>query len=229
MSVADSPVPTDSDLAVGGELFATIEAVDEGNLLVINDGTRTWEVTDVVDRSVEDPADERCHKRVCRLTSESAVFGLKLVEYSDCHEATLHVLETNHWAEENQTYAVDDVEILDQQVPWVVVGTGSTYHFPDPHAAAYGEAAPACDAGNGDTDYRITRISTVFPAYGGCKDCVRHAKPVELQPVHCPTCHKAIGHRLFQEVGRAAIDGLSITCPRDRCNFDGVVDLALER
>jgi hypothetical protein len=183
-------------------------------------------VADVVDSDIEAPADDRLRKRVCRLTSKPAVFGLELVEYPECHEATPHVLETNDLAKKNQTYAVDEVEILNQQVPWVVVANNSSmFHFPNPHAAAYGEAAPACGAGNGDTSYRITRISTVYPAYSGCKDCVRHAKPVELQPVHCPNCEKAICHGLFQEAELAAIYGLSITCPRERCEFDGVVEL----
>jgi hypothetical protein len=63
-------------------------------------------VTDVVDRAIEDPADERVHKRVCRLNSRTAVLGLELVEYPDCYEATLHVLESNDWAERDQTYPV---------------------------------------------------------------------------------------------------------------------------
>lgn len=225
MGAIDTAVPDSADGTVDGELVQTIEAVDEGDFLVLNGDSRTWEVTDVVDRPIEEPADDRLSKRVLRLASQYATFGLELVEYPDCHEATLHVLESNDWAEADQTYAVDDVQVLDQQVPWVVVGNASTYHFPDPHAAAYGEAAPACRVGDADDSFRITRISTVYPAYSGCRDCLRHAKPVELQPVHCPKCNKAICHGLFQEVEFAAVDGLSITCPRERCDFDGVVDI----
>lgn len=228
MGVTDSPTSTDPNHAVDDKLAATIEAIEEGDPLVINGDSRTWDLTYVVDRPIEDPVDERVHKRVCRLNSKNADFGLELVEHPDCHEATLHVLETTDWAEADQTYAVDDFEVLDQQVPWVVVGNStSTYHFPDPHAAAYGGAAPACGAGDEDTDYRITRISTVYPAYRGCKDCVRHTKPVELQP-DCPECRKAICHGMLQEVELAAIDGLSTTYPR--CEFDGVatVDMGVQ-
>jgi len=49
-------------------------------------------------------------------------------------------LETNDRLKADQTYPVDDLRVLDQQVPWVVVGNGSTYHLPDPQAAADGEA-----------------------------------------------------------------------------------------
>ncbi|MDS0261846.1 hypothetical protein NDI56_20795 [Haloarcula sp. S1CR25-12] len=105
--------------------------------------------------------------------------------------------------------------MLDQEVPWVVVENASAYHFPDPHAAAYGEAAPACGVGDADDSFRITRINTVYPAYSGCRDCLRHAKPVKLQPVHCPKCNKATCHGMFQEVEMAAVDALSITCPSD--------------
>ncbi|WP_277543809.1 hypothetical protein [Haloarcula laminariae] len=229
MGAIDSAAPDGPDGAVDGELVRTIEAVEEGDFLVINDDTRTWEVTDVVDRAIEDSTDDCQSKRVCRLSSRYAVFGLELVEYLDCHEATLHVLETNDELEANRTYAVDDVQVLDQQVPWVVVGNGSTYHFPDPHAAAYGEAEPACGVEDADNSFRITRISAVYPAYSGCRNCLRQAKPIELQPVHCPKCNKAICHGMFQEVELAAVDGLSITCPRERCDFDGVVELDLER
>ncbi|MBX0287913.1 hypothetical protein EGH22_16385 [Halomicroarcula sp. F28] len=76
-------------------LAAVLEAVDEGDFLVLNGDFRTLEVTDVVDRPIEDPADERQSKRVLRLASRYATFGLVLVEYPDCYEATLHILETN--------------------------------------------------------------------------------------------------------------------------------------
>ena len=196
---------------------------------MLNDDARTWEVTDVVNCAIEDPTDDRRSKRVLRLSSRYAVFGLELVEYPNCYETTIHVLETNDELEAGQTYVVNAIEILDQQVPWVVVGNGSTYHFPDPHAAAYGEVEPACGIEDADDSFRITRISTVYPAYSGCRNCLQHAKPIELQPVHCPKCNKAICHGMFQGVELAAVDGLSITCPRERCNFDGVVELDLER
>jgi len=229
MGAIDTAVTDSPDATVDGEIVQTIEAVEEGDFLVLNVDSRTWEVTDVVDRPIEDPAYDRQSKRVLRLASRYATFGLELVEYPDCHEATIHVLETNDCFEGDQTYPVDTVQVLDQQVPWVVVGNGSTYHFPDPQAAAYGEAEPACGVGDEDDSFRITRINTVYPAYSGCRDCLRHAKPIEIPRVHCPKCNKAICHGMFQEVELAAVDGLSITCPRERCDFDGVVELDLKR
>ncbi|WP_324666084.1 hypothetical protein [Haloarcula sediminis] len=109
MGAIDTAVPDDPDGTVDGELVQTIEAVEEGDFLVLNGDSRTWEVTDVVDRPIEEPADDRQSKRVLRLASRYATFGLELVEYLDCHEATIHVLETNDRYEADQTYAVDAV------------------------------------------------------------------------------------------------------------------------
>lgn len=218
---------THPDAGTDSSLVATIEAVEEGDLLVVNGDARTWDVTDVVDRRIEEPDDERLSKRVLRLSSDTATFGLELVEYPGCHEATLHVLETDDWVEAEQTYDVQDVEILDQQVPWVVV-TGSaanTYHIPDAHAAAYGEARPACGAGTDDSDYRITRLSAVYPAYSGCKSCLRYAKPTTLESVECPDCEKVVCRGVLQDVTIVAVDGLAITC--ERCGFDSVADVTL--
>jgi hypothetical protein len=42
MGVADAPVPGERDHTVDGELVATIESLEEGDLLVNNGDTRTW-------------------------------------------------------------------------------------------------------------------------------------------------------------------------------------------
>ncbi|NLV08307.1 hypothetical protein GOC83_19505 [Haloarcula rubripromontorii] len=222
MAVTDSV-----DAGVGPALVETIQDIEAGDLLVVNGDTRTWDVTDVVERAIEDPTDDRESKRVLRLNSRSAVFGLELVRYPDHHEVSLYALESPDWTEDGRVFDVDDVEVLDQRVPWVVVSGGKAekYHFPDPQAAAYGEAAPACGAGNQGSTYRITRCNAVVPAYSGCKDCLRHAKPVTLQAVRCPDCRKHICQGVLQRVEAAAIDGLSITCPQ--CGFDSVVDAEL--
>ncbi|EMA14879.1 hypothetical protein C435_15302 [Haloarcula marismortui ATCC 33799] len=155
------------------------------------------------------------------------MFGLELVAYPDRYTASLHVLATGDWTEEGQVFDVHDVEILTQQVPWVVVtGGADRYHFPDPQAAAFGEARPACGGGNHGATYRVVRSSTVIPTYSGCKDCLRHEKPVSLESVTCPSCSKAICHGTVQGGAVGAVDGLSITCPR--CGFDGVADVVLD-
>jgi hypothetical protein len=215
------------DAGADPALVETIQGIEEDDVLVVNGDSRTWDVTDVVERPIDDPTDARESKRVLRLTCRSAVFGLELVEYPTRHEVSLHVLETEQWVEEGQVFDVDDVEVLTQEIPWVVVsgGTADKYHFPDSRAAAYGEAKPACGAGNGEGEYRIARINAVYPAYDGCKLCLRHSKPVELSMVHCPQCEKSICQGVLQEVEQTAIDGLSITCPG--CGFDGVVDIEL--
>ena len=102
------------------------------------------------------------------------MFKLELVAYSNRCEAALHVCETINWVEADWAYAVHDVKILDQQIPWVVVTSGAgKYHLSDPQAAAFGEPAQACGGGNQGAEYRIARISAVVPAYARCKSCVQ--------------------------------------------------------
>jgi len=152
------------------------------------------------------------------------VFGLELVAYPARYTASLHVLATEDWTEDGRVFEVHDVEILTQDVPWVVVtGGADRYHFPDPQAAAFGEARPACGGGNPGASYRIVRSTTVRPTYSGCKDCLRYEKPVALESVTCPSCSKAICHGILQDSAMGAVDGLSITCPH--CDFEGVVDV----
>ncbi|MFC6976589.1 hypothetical protein ACFQL1_20870 [Halomicroarcula sp. GCM10025709] len=118
------------------------------------------------------------------------------------------------------------VEVLTQQVPWVVVSRseGQAYHFPDPQATAYGEAAPACGAGNEDSEFRIVRITAVVPMYGGCKECLREDRPVTLEAVRCPDCERPICTGILRGQRVGAVEGLAITCPAQTCGFEGVVD-----
>jgi len=71
-------------------------------VLVVNGDTRTWGVTDVVERAIDDPTDARESKRVLRLNSKSSVFGLELVSYGDHHETSLHALESPDWTEDGR-------------------------------------------------------------------------------------------------------------------------------
>ena len=145
MAVTDT-----ADAGSDPALVETIQAIEEGDVLVVNGDTRTWDVTDVVERAIDNPTDARESKRVLRLNSRSSVFGLELVSYGKHYETSLHALEPPDWTEDGRVLDVDDTEILNQRVPWVVVSGGKAekYHFPDPQAAAHGEAEPACGAGN---------------------------------------------------------------------------------
>ncbi|RKS75815.1 hypothetical protein BDK61_4332 [Haloarcula quadrata] len=209
-------------------LVDTIQAIEEGDLLVVSGDSRTWDVTDVVDRSIEDPSDARESKRVCRLSCGESVFGLELVTYPDRYTASLHVLATEDWTEEGQVFEVHDVTIFLQDIPWVVVtGGADKYHFPDPQAAAFGEAQPACGGSNQSATYRIVRSNTVRPTYAGCKDCLRREEPVPLDHVTCPSCSRSVCHGILRGSAVGAVDGLSITCPH--CDFESVVEATLER
>jgi len=222
-----SVVTADTDTRATPAQVETIEDLVEDDILVVNGDTRTWEVTDVVDRSIDTADDAREHKRVCRLACEGATLGLELVRYPDHHEAQLHVLETNEWTERDRTVPLASIKVLDRTIPWVVVSSGSqVYHFPEPEAAGFGEAAPACGGGTSPAEYRLTRINTVYPAYDACKNCVRHAKPVRLTPVTCPDCEKFICEGVFQRLAAGAVEGLVIACPR--CGFDGVASVAID-
>jgi hypothetical protein len=76
-----------------------------------------WQVTDVIERAIDGPTDARESKRVLRLCTKSAVFGLELVSYPEHHEASLYVLESPDWTEDGQVFDVDEVEVLTQRVP----------------------------------------------------------------------------------------------------------------
>jgi hypothetical protein len=47
------------DVGAAPALVETIQAIEAGDVLVVNDDTRTWDVTDVVVRDIEDPTDDR--------------------------------------------------------------------------------------------------------------------------------------------------------------------------
>jgi len=56
-----------TDTADGGSdpaLVETVQAIEEGDVLVVNGDTRTWDVTDVVERAIDDPTDAHESKRV---------------------------------------------------------------------------------------------------------------------------------------------------------------------
>lgn len=213
-------------------LVETITAIEEGDLVVINDFARTWEVTDVVDRELaDDPADARRSKRAVRLVAETgsirSVFALTLEAYPDRYETALHVLATPYWYEEDREFAVEAVEILETDFSWVVAdcSNGSAvFHVPDPVAAAVGEAAPICAPdGVDETDYRFVRRHAVRPARRACKDCARGHQPVAAD-LACPECDHRLGRSVVQGVARTAVQEIVITCPA--CGFTGPLSVA---
>jgi hypothetical protein len=134
----DDTAPIDLDIA------ETIEEVESGDLVLVNDDTRTWEVTTVAVRDLTKQAkDERLSKRGVRPQSQSGnsqtTVALILETYPEEYRAACHVLETDRWYAEDQVFEVESVERLETVIPWIVVRAGSidTYHFPDPLAAAH--------------------------------------------------------------------------------------------
>ena len=72
-----------ADISTDSALVEILQSVEVGDVLVVNGDTRTWDVTDAVERAIDDPTDARESKRVLRLNSRSSVFGLELVSYED--------------------------------------------------------------------------------------------------------------------------------------------------
>lgn len=226
----------DSTYAVGSELASVIEEVGCEDLVLVNGTSRTWEVTDVVAHDLtDDPSDDRTAKRTLRLehtqSAGTRVFGLVFEAYADGYEARLHVLDTPHSYEEDAVYAVDSVERLETVVPWVVLrGSADTYHFPDPVAAARGEAAPACGGPQGtdpeDVEHRFARIEAVYPAKRVCRNCAHRHQPRNVSKVSCPECGRVIGTGVLHGRGVDAVSGLAIECPSRSCDYEGVVRLA---
>jgi len=216
----------------------TIEALEEEDLVVVNDDTRTWEVTDIVDREFGSD-DDRVSKRAVRMRNptghgeEPNVFALILEEYPNGYEAGFHVLSSTNWYEEDRIYRVESVTVLETLIPWVVVRLGAatdTYHFPDPWFAARGEAAPACGGQPGEdvaeVDHRLVRVNVVYPAKRACMDCARRHRPREVPKLNCPECGHGIGLGLLHGKSVTAVEGVAIECPGRDCDFEGVVDLA---
>lgn len=216
---------------VGSDVAQAIEDIQEENLVIVNDDTRTWEVTETVTKQYG-ADDDRESKRVVRLESGTEdVFALVLEEYPDHrYHAQLHVLETKNWYEEGQVYDVESVEILDTIIPWPVVrrsGGSDVFHRPDPFTAAYGEAMPACEGAHiGEPDdYRFVGIQKIYPAKRPCMDCFRRRVPREVERINCPECGRLIGSGLFHGNGVNGIEGVQIDCPDRKCEFNGVVPL----
>lgn len=214
---------------VDAEIVACIEDCQPDDLLVINETARTWQVTKVVTHDcADDPADDREAKRTLRLVGAQSegdlVAGLVLERYPDRATCRLHLLATPHWYEVASTIPVSAVRKLATQPPWVVLsrsGSADRYHRPDPVAAARGEAEPACRV-KSDAEYRIARITVVYPAKQPCRNCMRQAQPATLA-VACPACGRTLADVLAQGHHADHLEGVLIRCPAKQCSFTGLV------
>jgi hypothetical protein len=220
---------------VAPALAETLTTLTADDLVVINGDRRTWAVQEVVEQDLQHTPDARQHKHAVRVRTsgpgDATACGLLLETYPDRQEAGVHVLEAANWYEAGKRYALNSLEQLVTQVPWVVcraTGSSDVYHFPEPMAAARGEARPACGGCNGATDieYRIVRVNAVYPAKRACMDCARRHRPRELEPVSCPDCGRAIGAGLLQGPRVDAVAGVTVRCPGQECSFAGEVSLS---
>ncbi|WP_276259912.1 hypothetical protein [Haloglomus litoreum] len=219
---------------VAPALAETLTGLTADDLVVINGDRRTWAVQEVVEQDLQHTPDARQHKHAVRVRTsgqgDATACGLLLETYADRQEAGVHVLEAANWYEADRRYALESLEELVTQVPWVVcrtTGSSDVYHFPEPVAAARGEAQPACGGCNGTTDveYRIVRVNAVYPAKRACMDCARRHRPRELEPVSCPDCGRAIGVGLLQGPRVDAVSGVTVQCSAEDCSFAGEVSL----
>lgn len=217
------------DPIVCDDLAATIENVEQHDLLVVNNDRRTWTVTTVVEETF-DAADARDRKRVLRLETTEAECGLILRAYPDRYEAELRVLETDQWLErEIEAFAVTSVRVLDTKPDWVVVGRHESdrYHRADPTAMLDGRVEPLCANGaayrNGSgSRFTLERIHDVFPRLLPCKTCFRHNEPERLGDVRCPECDTKIIDGFLIGTHHDLVRGLDVECPQS-CGFEGVV------
>ncbi|GAB3678956.1 hypothetical protein [Halopiger thermotolerans] len=218
------------------ELADTVTGIDENDLLIVNGDSRTWEVTDIVDRKFDDQDDDRESKRAIRLTTRgrsdepNAVFALVLVTYPDRYHCRLHVLRTPNWYEENETYPVESVRVLDMEPTWTVVHSSSkVFHLPDPRAAGRGEAHPACHGSPNtaeDADYRFAQHYTVRSSCRPCMDCARRYQPVNVSRITCPDCDRGIAGGVLLGTNVSALEGVELACPNRNCQFEGIVPLS---
>lgn len=227
-----APAPQEpSGDAAPPEVSETVSGLAEDDLVIVNEDGRTWEVTDVVDQDL-DADDSREGKRVVRLeaSQQQFVWGLVFEQYPDHAECHIHVLETEYWYEADKVYPVEQIRVLDTHIPWVVTKRGGTdvYHRPDPLSMADGEAHPVCNLPRdpeNDYDYNIQPFQNVYPAKRACMECFRRNRPRRGKAV-CPECGHRVAGVVVQGSAPAAITAVTVTCPAESCDYEGVVSLA---
>lgn len=222
-----------------GDLLAdAVREIREDDIVVINNGFRTWIATDVVEHSYRGNDDEpRDWKRSIRFQSSNNydenenVWALLFESYPDHYEHALHVLKSSFWYEEDETLPVTSIEVLDMAPDWVVVqrsGSADKYHWPDPTAASRGEAFPACDVVEStqtEPDYRIVQTKILKGSKSACRDCARRYRPHELPVLYCPECGRNLASGVLQGKNVYAVESVRIDCPG--CDYAGDVSLGL--
>lgn len=227
MSESVSPPDGQLDQAIADDLAATIDALEEGDLVRVNHGSRIWTVVDVVDQDLP-MATRRDSQRGVRLSntpreSDPVVHALIVDRYPDRVEASLRVLESDRPGE---VRPVEQVEHTDGKIPWVVVRRSSslnTWHRPHPGAVMNGLAEPACRNYPTTDDYRFVERKVVKTHYEPCKDCFMTWTPVEIGPVTCPRCGSLLTRVLLDGRYPESISTLQVECPSTQCGFIGDV------
>lgn len=222
-----------AETEVGREIAETIDNIERHELVVVNEGQRTWRATEIVGERFHDPSDERVRKRAVRLESTRATCGLVLVEYPERMEAEVHVLESSNEIEECfETVAVTSVERIDIHPPRVLAQTGGeSYHRPDPRAFLRGELLPLCSYGNHKESassgrFRLERPENVFPDDQPCIRCFREQKVKRVDSVACPDCGQELVDGVLHGPDPSQMEAIEIACPSGHCDFAGPVSLA---
>mgnify|MGYP007026970262 CR=1 FL=1 len=210
----------------------TVAELSEGDLVVVNDTRRTWEVTDVVDQSDREDAQ---HRRVLRLRASASgdpdIAGLVSTVHSNHHDCRFEILHTDYWYLEDHTESVEAIEHLETTSEWVVAsrsGDGVVYHLPDPIAVCRGDARPACHetaAAYSNSEWRIVVRHLLQEVQRPCKECFRRHRPRVCERVQCPDCDRLITTPFFQGSHPELVEALVVDCPADDCEFSGAVSL----
>lgn len=190
-SVPEAVDPDAGDVnIVSQEVVNIIHGIEEGDFLHVNDGSRTWTVTEVVTTYFDDDDSRECQNGI-RLEYSTGVATHDFVTraivcdtYPEVSTATLHILSAERPGEEGRSLPVESVERFRASLEWVVVrpgGRAGKWHRPDPAAAARGQAAAACGRGPIEGGSRFVNLSLIDSSYDPCKVCVARLNLADLQ------------------------------------------------
>lgn len=168
-----------SDPRVAGELpaavRATLEDVEKGAYLVVNDDRRTWVVTEDGWEEIGAESDPREWKRTVRIQDGGGRADAAIIveDYGDRVEGCLYIHDSPKRHEPDTVHALEGVEVVDTEAMWVLTGKNKDhYHLPDALSAARGWAEPACGV-EVDCKWRFVRSSALQPIKDPCMSCFR--------------------------------------------------------